>query len=212
MMEQLDTRDTGRLAMAVGAVAGASAACLLAFYVAKGPLGTLNDVGNATTGILSAALAWRLRRMVPGRAGDVVVGTSLAGAALTVVGSTLVISGTTGFFFAGLVSGLGFAGIGAWLVALNRSASSASWPRRLRSLGVLTGTLMAFGVALVPGILLRLDDMETAPAWVWIGFLGWFGTFLVYPAWAIWMGTIESRRTGRTAPLPASAVAEQLGR
>lgn len=207
-MDQLDTRDTGRLALAVGTVAGASAACLLAFYVVKGPLGTLNDIGNATTGVLSAVLAWRLRRMVPGRAGDVVLGASLAGAALTVLGSTLVVSGTTGFFFAGLVSGLGFAGIGAWLVALNRSAAAAAWPRRLQSLGVLTGVLMAFGVALVPGILLRLDDMETAPAWVWIGFLGWFGTFLVYPVWAIWMGRVESRRAGRTSPHPASAGAE----
>jgi hypothetical protein len=74
MMDQVNTRDTGRLAVAVGAVAGASAACLLAFYVVRGPLGTLNDVGNATTGVLSAVLAWRLRRMVPGRAGDVVLG------------------------------------------------------------------------------------------------------------------------------------------
>ena len=48
-------------------------------------------------------------------------GLAVAGAALTVVGSALVVSGTTGFFLAGLVSSLGFAGIGAWLVAANRS-------------------------------------------------------------------------------------------
>ena len=51
---------------------------------------------------------------------------------------------------------------------------------------------MAVGVVLAPGIPLRLDDMETAPAWVWIGFVSWLGTYVVYPAWAIWMGLAET--------------------
>lgn len=56
---------------------------------------------------------------------------------------------------------------------------------------------MAAGVAAVPGIALRLDDMETAPGWVWIGFIGWLGTFVVLPAWAIWLGIVEARLAGR---------------
>ena len=84
-------------------------------------------------------------------------------------GSTLVVSGTTGCFLAGLVSSVGFAGIGTWLVILNRSdAIAAVLPRRLRSLGIAAGALMALGIAAAPGIVLRLDDMATAPAWVWI--------------------------------------------
>ena len=84
-----------------------------------GPFGTINDIANAATGVLSAGLAWRLRRQISGRSGKPAVAAAIAGAGLAVAGSTLVVSGTTGFFFAGLVSSVGFAGIGAWLVALN---------------------------------------------------------------------------------------------
>lgn len=76
----------------------------------------------------------------------------------------------------GPVSRIGFAGIGAWLLAINRSSATAdAWPRRLRSLGILAGSPMLIGIATAPGILLGLDDMETAPAWIWIGELGWLG-------------------------------------
>jgi hypothetical protein len=85
-------------------------------------------------------------------------------------------------------------------------------PRGLRTLGVVTGALMAFGLASAPGILLRLDDMATAPAWVWIGFVGWFGTFLVYPAWAIWLSAVEARQAnrGRLRPGVRMAVGRNL--
>ncbi len=201
-MDAADARHTGRVAIAAGVFAAASAACLVTYYVVRGPFGTMNDIGNATTGVLSAALAWRLRRHISGRAGDLAVGTAVAGAALTGIGSALVVSGTTGFFLAGLVSSVGFAGIGAWVVVVSRSsAAMAAWPRRLRTLGVLAGALMAVGIVTAPGIPLRLDDMGTAPAWVWIGLLGWAGTFVAYPAWAVWMGIVESRRVGWTVPI-----------
>jgi drug/metabolite transporter (DMT)-like permease len=202
MMNDGRGRDTGQLAIAVGVVAAGSAVCLATFYAVRGPFGTINDIGNAATGVLSGLLAWRLRRQLSGSSGAV-VGSALVGAAITVVGSALVVSGTTGFFLAGLVSGVGFAGIGVWLVALNRSAFAvAAWPARIRALGVAAGVLMAFGFLSVPGILLRLDDMATAPGWVWLGFVGWFGTFVVYPAWAIWLGVAEARRADLAVQSP----------
>jgi hypothetical protein len=195
-------RGTGRLAVAVGVVAAGSAICLATYFVARGPFGTINDIGNATTGVLSAALAWRLRRYGLGRAGDATVAGATVGAAITVVGSALVISGTTGFLFAGLVSSVGFAGIGTWLVWTNRRTSQAlGWPQGVRLLGVLGGAVMALGIVVAPGILLGLDDMETAPWWVWLGFVGWLGIYVLYPAWAIRVGLVETRR-GRQ-PLPS---------
>jgi hypothetical protein len=177
---------------------------LATYFAVQGPFGTLNDIGNATTGILSGLLAWRLRRHVTSRAADLAVAAALVGAAITVVGSALVVSGTTGFFLAGLVSSVGFAGIGAWLVVLNRSGGEAAvWPPRLRAVGVAAGSLMALGVLSAPGIVLRLDDMAAAPAWIWIGSLGWFGTFVAYPVWAIWMGIVATRLPGRANPVPA---------
>jgi hypothetical protein len=200
-MDDAHPRDTGRLAAAVGFVAAGSAVCLATYFVVRGPFGTISDIGNAATGALSGVLAWRLRRHIPGRTGDIAVGAALVGAVIAVVGSALVVSGTTGFFLAGLVSSVGFAGIGAWLVVINRTdAEPAAWPRRLRSLGVLAGALMAAGIVVAPGILLRFDDMATAPGWIWIGLIGWLGIYVAYPAWAIWLVNTEMRHARRILP------------
>jgi len=187
-------RTTARLATTVGAVAIGSAVCLAVFFALEGPFGTINDIGNATTGLLSGALAWRMRSGTPGPAGRAALGAAIVGAVVTVVGSALVISETTGFFLAGLVSSVGFAGVGLWLIAVNRGDSrAADWPPRLRLLGAVGGLLMAMGLAAVPGIVLGIDDMATAPGWVWISSVGWLGVYAVYPAWALWVGRIGSR-------------------
>ena len=73
-MDELRARDTGRLALAIGAVAAGSAVCLATYFIVRGPFGTFNDIGNAATGVLSGWLAWRLRRHVEGRAASVAVG------------------------------------------------------------------------------------------------------------------------------------------
>ncbi len=74
------------------------------------------------------------------------------------------------------------------------------WPRGPRTLGVVAGALMSVGVVLVPGILLRLDDAAAAPAWVWVGFLGWLGTYVAYPAWALWLAA-RPEAIGRSAAI-----------
>jgi hypothetical protein len=199
MMDDVYARSTGRLAIGAGLVAAGTPVCLATYFAFGGPFGTINDIGNAATGLLGAALALRLRRHVSARSGDLAIAAAIAGAAITVVGSALVISGTTGFLLAGLVSSVGFAGIGTWLVVINRSDDPVlAWPGRLRWLGILGGGLMVLGIVALPGVLLRLDDMEAAPAWIWIGFLGWLGIYVAYPAWAIWLGIIETRQTQRS--------------
>jgi hypothetical protein len=197
-------RDSGRLALAVGAVAAGSAVSLATYFAVGGPFGTINDIGNACVGVLSAGLAWRLRRQLSGPAAGVALAGALLGAAVTVAGSALVVSGSTGFFLAGLVSGVGFAGIGGWLIALNRMARPApASPRRLPMLGVAAGALMALGIVAAPGVLLRIDDMGSAPAWVWIGSMGWLGSYVAYPVWAIRLGIVQARQASR-APVPSS--------
>ena len=201
-MNETGRRDTGRLAVTTGVVAAGGAICLATYFAVQGPFGTLNDLANAGIGLLSASLAWRLRRELSGRAANAAVGAALTGAALTAVGSILVVSGTTGFFFAGLVSSIGFAGIGAWLLALTASDRATAWPRRLRMVGRAAGLLMVLGVAVAPGIPLGLDDMATAPGWVWVGFIGWLGTYVAYPAWAIWVFLVETRASDRAVRVP----------
>lgn len=205
-MDATIERDTRRLAGAIGAVAATSAACIAVFSAAGGPFGTLNDIGNAATGMLSAALVWRLRSTLDGRAGDLAVGAGIAGGAVTVVGSALVVTGTTGWFLAGLVSSVGFAGIGAFVTVLSRRGTGqvAEWPSRLRWLGMLAGSIMSIGILSLPGIALRLDDPATAPWWAWIGILGWLGTYVLYPAWALWLsrqGSLGVDTTGAISTL-----------
>ena len=179
---------TARLAFVTGVVALASFASLVIFFIVGGLFGPLNDAGNGLTGVLSAALAWRLGGGAAGRFG---VWLAVAGGLVVAVGSALILSGTTGFFLAGLVSSTGFGLVGIWLLALNRRPP-AGWPGRLATLGLAAGLLMAVGLVTAPGIALGLDDMETAPAWIWVGFVGWLGAFLAYPAWAVWLGRMGS--------------------
>ena len=107
-------------------VAIASLVRLAIFFVIGGPFGVLNDIGNGILAALSAALAWTPRRRVAAFA----LVAALVGAGIAVLGSWLAQSDLVGFFFAGLVSSVGFAGIGLWLVMANRSLESeADWPR-----------------------------------------------------------------------------------
>jgi hypothetical protein len=165
--------------VAVGVCAVASAVALAIFFMAGGPFGTINDVLNAVLAVLSGYLAWRLS----GHA--LLAYVALLGEVIAVIGSVLVISRITGFFFAGMVSSLGFALIGFWLLAYCWSSST---PSSLRWLGVVAGALMVTGLLAIPGIVLRLDDMNQAPAWIWAGFVSWLGIYVAYPAWAIWSG------------------------
>ncbi len=167
------------LAIAVGAVAISSALSLALFFAVQGPFGTINDVLNGVLAVLAGALAWSLS----GSAGLVYV--AFLGALIAVAGSALVITGTTGFFLAGLVSSAGFALIGAWLLWYSWSSGGVSG---LRWLGVAAGALMVLGIAVLPGIAMRIDDMNKAPAWIWVGFAGWLGIYVALPAWAIWFG------------------------
>ena len=194
------------LALALGATSLGSALSLATYFAAQGPFGTVNDLGNAGIGLLAACLAWRMRRQLPERRSRLALGAVLAGAAVTVAGSALVVSGTTGFFLAGLISSVGFAGTGAWLIVLNRGAgATTAWPGRLRPLGVAAGALMATGILAVPGIALRLDDAATAPGWVWLASTGWLGTYVALPAWALWLANTMARPVPTASPVIASA-------
>jgi hypothetical protein len=190
-------RITGGIAVVVGAVALISVASLAAFFAVGGPFGAINDWTIGVFGFLTGLLAVGIRRRegtTRTPRGIVPIGFAVIGAAIVVVGSALVISDTIGFLLAGLVESLGFALIGVWLIVLNRSMAVATgWPRRLPGLGILAGVVMAIGFVVVPGIAMGLDDMESAPGWVWIGFLGWLGIFFMLPVWSIWFG-IGTRR------------------
>lgn len=193
------SRTIAHVAVALGVVAIASFVSLGLFFAVGGPFGTINDAGNALIGILSALLAWMLR----GVAG-IATGVAVAGAAVAIVGSALVISDVTGYFFAGLVSNLGFALIGLWLCALNWSLRrDVSLGGRITRWGLVTGVAMTLGLVAAPGVADGLDDQGAAPWWIWIGVPpAWLGTYVLYPIWSIRFG--RGLRASRIAELEPS--------
>ncbi|HEX4976295.1 MAG TPA: hypothetical protein VFV40_00375 [Nocardioides sp.] len=177
-----------RLAGAIGLVGPLSAASLVTFFAAGGPFGALNDVGNAALGVLAGSLAVGCHRAGTSAGATVATTTAaVAGGALTVVGSALVMTETTGYYLAGLVSATGFGLIGTWLVDVNLrpTEDTRAWPPGLTTLGAVAGTVMTAGLLSIPGVVARTDDLETAPWWLVASGVAWLGTYALMPAWAL---------------------------
>jgi hypothetical protein len=186
-------RTSARVAVLLGVVLLASVVSLGLFFTAGGPFGAINDWTIGAAGVLTLALVLTLRPAVTATSGLDWLTRALAviGSIVVVVGAALVISKATGFLLAGLVESVGFALVGIWLIAVNRPSNRR--PTRLQLLGMSAGLVMAIGLATIPAIAVGADDANTAPAWVWLGFIGWFGIFFLFPIWSIGWGR-EHRR------------------
>jgi hypothetical protein len=178
----------GAIAAVIGIDMLVSVLTLALFFVVGGPFGAINDWTIGIGGALTALLVVSLDRSVRvGFGVGVVTGLAVVGSFVVVVGAGLVNSDATGFLLAGLVESFGFALVGIWLIALNLAGRPGS-ASPLQILGVMAGGLMAIGLIVLPAIVARVDDFDTAPAYVWLGFIGWLGIFALYPVWAIWFG------------------------
>ena len=185
-------RVTSRLSMTVGAAAILADATYLVFAAVGEPFGSVNDVCYAATGLLAGALAWRLRSHSGGGAAVAAVG----GAALAAVGSGLVLTDTTGWLLAGLVSTVGFGLIGPSVVTASSSLSARGLiPPACAALGRMAGGLMTLGLTAAVPAAMRVDDASAAPWWTWLTMVGWVGSAFLYPAWAIWLGRASARPT-----------------
>lgn len=171
--------DVRLAALALGGTAVTAFVCLLAMFAGVPGAGTLNDHLNAAIGWLALAVAVLVRRRdASGWGGDVATVAAAAGAVLMTWGSWLVITDTTGYVLAGLVSTLGLAAIGAWLLLVQKEAG-----RGAGRLAVATGAVMASGVLALPGVLQRIDDYSGAPWHVYVAGVGWLGAYVLLPAW-----------------------------
>jgi hypothetical protein len=190
-------RTVATIALALGVVLLFSVVALALFFASGGPFGALNDWSIGAAGVLGVAFVLSTRAGgldASSRAPVVHSVLAVFGGILVVVGAWLVISDTTGFLLAGLVESLGFALFGIWLTGLNWSmATNGRWSRALARLGLATGVVLGIGLIVAPGIVMGLDDMETAPWWVWVGFVSWLGIFVLLPIWSIWFGTALRR-------------------
>jgi hypothetical protein len=173
-------------AIAIAVVDAVGIACLIAFSLAGGPFGTLNDIANGVVGGLSTVLALETyARTEPDRL-RVAPAASSVGGAIVILGSVLVIFDLTGWYLAGLVSSLGSAFIGLWLVIVDRwRGGLLQLPARTRLLGRVAGIVMLFGLLAVPGILTGVDDWDASPWFVTASQVSWLGTYLLFPIWCL---------------------------
>jgi hypothetical protein len=192
---EVDRRHTiSRLALLTAVVDLFGVVSLITFFaVGGGPLGFINDVANALVGLLSMGLAWLWVPDFKTRWSTLAIAAATLGALVMVAGSTLIIFDITGWYLAGLVSSVGSAFIGIWLLVSNRlHRQAAELPRGLIMLGVTSAIFMIIGLLALPGVLAGIDDPQLAPWYVNAGLLNWMGTYGLYPAWCLWL----SRRYG----------------
>ncbi len=125
---------------------------LIIFYsISGGPFGLINDVANGLVGLLSISLAW-LWLPNAERVDQAGHCCATVGAMVTVSGSILIIFDITGWYLAGLVSSVGNALIGIWLLLSNRlHRQDSELPRGLIMLGVTAGIFMIIGLLALPG-------------------------------------------------------------
>lgn len=171
-------------ALVVAVLVALAALALLLFFTVGGPFGALNDTLNAALGVASAALAGLTIRGAqhPIDVAGGVVG--VLGGAVFSYGAYLVLTDTTGFFLAGLVSGVGAGLLGVWLLVLNRPSPDRVADATSR-LGLVAGALMSLGLLGLPGWTSDVDNWAAAPWFVNSGMVGWLGTYLLYPLWCL---------------------------
>jgi hypothetical protein len=183
---------TGWVAIATGASAILAVIFLTLMFTVNMVFGAVNDAFNSIIGISSAVLAWMLFAAHHARSpwmSQIALVLAILGAIFCIVGSVLVMYGFSGFVLAGWYTGVGNALIGLWLAAFCYSMQQGeALPRNLLMLGLITGALMAFGLIGIPGIFARVDSMEAMPWFLYAGFFGYLGTYVLYPIWTIWLG------------------------
>lgn len=174
------------LSLAVAASTLLGLVLLILMYVfSNGFFGMLNDVVIGIAALLSVALAWSLHAGHLDRSpqlATLALVLTIIGAFIVIAGSALSITGTTGFVLAGLYMMVGNALIGLWLLSLNQGDP---WPHGLVVFGLVTGAVMALGLATIPGIFAGTDSFEASSWLTWVGQMGFFGWAVLYPIWAL---------------------------
>jgi hypothetical protein len=185
---------TGWAALATGIASILATVLIILFYIVGGLYGTLNDIFNGVAGILSGILVWMLFsefRLNSSILHRVVLVFALIGAVIVVFGSILIIFDFTGWVLAGWYTTLGNALIGIWLLVFSYSARRSNiLPYNLSTFGLVVGAIMATGIIVIPGILTGIDSVESTPGFLNLGYLGFLGTYFLYPIWAFWLGRI----------------------
>jgi len=164
-----------------------NALTIILMYAGLPIFGPLNDLGIAAAAIAQATLAWRLQSFL-GAAG-LRGAVAILGAAIAAVGSALVLSGAANWFVAGLVSMLGYAVLGGWIVSANhRALRTGAWPAELAVFGIVTGAITFLGFAALLALARGVGSPNSAPWYALVAYLNGVGWFILLPIWNFRLG------------------------
>ncbi len=180
---------SGRLATALAYVGIFNALSIILMYAGVPIFGPLNDLGVASAAVLQAILAWRLGAIVGVRFPSVGLVAATVGAIVAAVGSGLVLSGASDWFEAGVVSTLGYAVLGVWVIAANRRARPRrAWPATLATFGMQIGAIMCLGFLALLAVTSSVGSPTSAPWFVWVAYANGVGWFILLPVWNFRLG------------------------
>lgn len=185
----------GWVAIATGIAGLLGLTFIILLFTVGQPFGTLNDICNSLTAVLSVVLVRMLypRLLEQSRLlSQVTLIIAILGTVLAVVGSYLAISGVKGWYMSGLYTALGYAMIGLWLLGLTyRAMQDHSLPQGLAIFGFITAVILALGLVAIPGIFRGIDyntyDLTVFNAVWWTSSLGYL---TIYPIWCILVGRL----------------------
>ncbi|WP_062463893.1 hypothetical protein [Demequina soli] len=209
------TRGVALLALAI-AVAGIAQMAFVGGYYADrtSPLGHWSDASALLLGVLTAALVVTVAvtggRPVP-RVGLTLTALAVAGCAVAVKGSLLILTATTDWFAAGVVGGVGWSLAAPWMWRAS-AVDDARRPFAPASpahgvVGRVTALVVALGILGLPFALsgadpyvagVGLDGAAPWPASVAL-LAGGLGALALWPAWCAWWGVALLRRARRDA-------------
>lgn len=188
----IPTTTIGWVAIITGVSATLAVIFLTLMFTVNRSFGKVNDVFNSVIGISSLVLAWMLYAEHHAKSplmSQIALALAVLGALLTIIGSILIIFGYTDFVLAGWFTGLGNALIGLWLVAICYAMLQGDvLPHNLVLFGIVVGAFMAIGLIGIPGIISKIDSIESMPWYLNLAFFGYLGTYILFPIWTILLG------------------------
>jgi hypothetical protein len=182
-------------AIATGIVGLLGLTFIILFFTVGQPFGMLNDICNGLTAVLSVVLVWTLYPRLHAQSpllSQVTLAIAIVGAMLALVGSYLAISWVSGWYLAGLYTATGYALIGLCLLGWTyRALQDHSLPQDLVIFGLITGMVLALGLAASPGIFRGIDsDTYELTAFNAIWWTSSLGYLTIYPIWCILLGRL----------------------
>lgn len=182
----------GWVAILTGIAAILAVVFLALMYAVKQSFGFVNDIFNSLIGIFSLVLAILLYAQFHAKSpalSQLTLGFVIVGMVAMLAGTILSVARVTDFVMAGWYTGIGNALVGLWLIGFSYTTlNSEVLPHNLAIFGIVTGFFMALGLVGMIGILLKIDQLNSMPKYLYIAFFCYLGTHILYPTWAILFG------------------------